>query len=213
MSHFPLLCIPRRFLLGAAIVATYAALSCGVGFAAEPLSMTIHEKEGTYDIQGTFQVQAETSVIWDVLTAYEQIPHFVGTLKKSHVTEDLGVYHFLLQQEFEDGFLFFTKRVRVLLDVHEVWYQRIQFDDIDKKDFQVYEGSWELGPTTDGSQQITYALLVKPNFSAPFQGDFIHGGAQNLLDSVRREILRRQDLKRKDASSSTPALPTPGPRT
>src|SRR5271170_2808267 len=118
------------------MVAACVALSCGAGFAADAVSLAFQEKDHVYDINGTFFVDAEPSVVWDVLTGYEHIPRFVGSLKKSHVEENLGPYHFLLEQEFEGGFLFFTKRVKVLLDVHEVWYQAIQFTDIDRKDFE-----------------------------------------------------------------------------
>ena len=187
----------RQFLLRAARVAACVALSCGAGLAADEVSMTIHENGGDYRLNGTFQVAAEPSVIWDVLTAYDQIPHFVGSLKKSHVEQDLGVYHFLLKQEFEGGFLFFTKRVGVLLDVHEVWYQSIQFNDVGHKDFAIYEGAWNVKPEGNG-QEITYELEAKPNFSAPLMGDFMNGGAKDLLSAVRQEILRRQALADKE---------------
>jgi hypothetical protein len=176
------------------MVAACAVLSCGAGWAADPISMTVQDKNGTFNIDGSFNVKAETSIIWDVLTAYEQIPRFVGSLKKSHVEEDLGPYHFLLEQEFEGGFLFFTKRVRVLLDVHEIWDQTIAFTDIDHKDFDVYQGAWTLKTDSSEGQEINYTLEAKPNFDAPFEGDFMHGGAKDLLEAVRREIIRRQTL-------------------
>jgi hypothetical protein len=180
------------------MVAAGAALSCGIGLAADDVSLSIKDKDGFFNVEGSFQVQADTAVIWDVLTAYEQIPRFVGNLKKSHIEQDLGVYHFLLEQEFEGGFLFFTKRVRVVLDVHETWYQSIDFQDIDHKDFALYQGTWQVKPQPGQSQEISYHLKVKPNFSAPFEGDFMGGGAKDLLKSVRREILRRQTEKPKE---------------
>ena len=195
----------RRFLLGTAMVAAGAALSCGIGLAADDVSLSIQNKNGLFNLEGSFQVQAETSVIWDVLTAYEQIPRFVGNLKKSHVERDLGVYHFLLAQEFEGGFLFFTKKVRVLLDVHETWYQSIAFQDIGHRDFTLYQGTWRVKPRSDGEQVITYQLNAKPNFSAPFEGDFMGGGAKDLLQAVRKEILRRQAEKPKEIKAPTAA--------
>jgi hypothetical protein len=194
------------------MLAAGVALSCGAGLA-DDVSTTIQSKNGKFNIDGRFKVKADPSVVWDVLTSYEQIPRFVGSLKKSHVQEDLGVYHFLLEQEFEGGFLFFTQRVRVLLDVREVWYQHINFIDIKKKDFAVYQGSWSLTEVPQEGLEIDYQLEAKPNFDAPFVGDFMNGGAKDLLKAVRREILRRQ--KNKDLES-TPRLSltkpsTPGP--
>jgi len=193
------------------MVAACAALSCGVGLAADTVSLAFHEKDRSYDVEGSFDVEARTSVVWDVLTGYEQLPKFVGNLKRSHVEEDLGPYHFLLEQEFEGGFLFITKRVRVLLDVHETWYQTILFEDIDHKDFGFYEGSWELRPGSDKGLKVIYSLKARQNFDAPFAGDFTRGGIKDLLESVRREILRRQAKKATEevrplTSTSTPVL-------
>lgn len=187
--------ILRQLSLRATMAAACVVLSYGAGLAADPVSMAVSAKNNDYNLEGSFQVKADPSIIWDVLTAYEQIPRFVGNLKKSHVEQDLGPYHFLLDQEFEGGFLFFTKRVRVRLDVHETWQQRIEFFDIDHKDFKLYQGSWEVKAAGDGGQEITYQLEAQPNFDAPFMGDNMSGGARELLKAVQREILRRQGLK------------------
>ncbi|GEM_PF-1059914 len=188
------------------MVAACTVLSCGAGLAADPVSMAVSARNNDYNLNGSFQVKADPSIIWDVLTAYEQIPRFVGNLKKSHVEQDLGVYHFLLDQEFEGGFLFFTKRVRVRLDVHETWQQRIEFFDIDHKDFNLYQGSWEVKVVGDGDQEITYRLEAQPNFDAPFMGDNMGGGAKDLLACVRKEIMRRQTLADRDHPPLSPAL-------
>jgi hypothetical protein len=203
--------IHRRLLLRAAIVAACVALSCGAGQAADALSLTFQEKDRAYDIQGSFYVANDASVVWDVLTGYEHIPQFVGSLKRSHVEEDLGPYHFLLEQEFEGGFLFFTKRVRVLLDVHETWYQSINFTDIDHKDFWFYEGSWQLVPDPSNGLKIIYTLKAKQNFDAPFAGDYMRGGVKDLLNAVRREILRRQAQEQAKLSAKHLITQSPDP--
>lgn len=182
---------PNRAILKLFLGAVMAA-TCGVGLAADPVSMDIQGQNNDYNLSGHFHVEADPAVVWDVLTAYEQIPHFVGSLKKSHVEQDLGVYHFVLDQEFEGGFLFFTKRVSVRLDVHEVWYQRIDFADLDHKDFKLYEGCWTVKPVDGKNEEITYQLEAIPNFDAPFMADNLNGGAKDLLEAVRKEILRRQ---------------------
>ncbi len=192
------------------MVAACTVLSCGAGLAADPVSMAVNARNNDYNLNGSFRVKADPSIIWDVLTAYEQIPRFVGSLKKSHVEQDLGPYHFLLDQEFEGGFLFFTKRVRVRLEVQETWQQRIEFSDVDHKDFKLYQGNWEVRDAGDGGQEITYRLEAQPNFDAPFMGDNMGGGAKDLLACVRREILRRQALESRDHSPLPPALVAPG---
>jgi hypothetical protein len=203
--------IHRQLFLRAAMVAAFAALSCGAGQAADAVSLTFQENRQAYDINGSFYVGNNASVVWDVLTGYEHIPKFVGSRKKSHVTEDLGPYHFLLEQEFEGGFLFLTKRVRVLLDVHEDWYRSIHFTDIGHKDFALYEGSWQLLPDPARGLQIIYTLKAKQNFDAPFAGDYMRGGVKDLLDAVRREILRRQSQDSAEVAPKTLVTQRPGP--
>src|SRR6185503_9264931 len=128
--------LTRQILRGILMSAVLSFLFCASCSAEDAVSLSFQEKDHAYDIKGSFYVDAEPAVVWDVLTGYEHIPQFVGSLKKSHVQEDLGPYHFLLDQEFEGGFLFFTMRIRVLLDVHETWYKTIQFTDIDHKYFE-----------------------------------------------------------------------------
>ncbi len=190
------------------MVAAGVALSCGAGLAADPVSLDLREKGGTFDIRGVFAVNADPSVVWEVLTDYHHIPKFVGSLKKSFIDQDLGPYHFLLEQEFEGGFLFFTKKVRVVLDVHETWQQTILFTDTDRKDFSIYQGSWNLRPGANNGLEIEYQLTAKQNFDAPFAGDFMKGGVKELLDAVRREILRRQAKK---SAEETPLLTSTQP--
>lgn len=167
---------------------------------ADDVCLRFQEVKGSYDIAGSFWVQAEPGTVWDVLTDYEHIPKFVGNLKKSHVQEDIGPYHFRLEQEFEGGILFITKRVRVVLDVHEEWYKSIVFTDIHGKDFEFYRGSWRLETDPAGGLNIHYQLKAKQNFEVPFAGDFMKGGVKDLLEAVRREILRRQARVEKEGS-------------
>jgi hypothetical protein len=182
----------RRLLLGAAMAAAWAFLSCGVGLAADPVSLTFEEKDHVDAVNGSFNVGEDPLVAWDVLTDFDHLPKFVGSLKKSHVQESLGPYHFILEQEFEGGFLFITKRVRVVLDVRESLNQTIDFTDTDHRDFAFYEGSWRLVPDPGKGLKVIYTLRAMKNFDSPFAGDYMRGGIKDLLDAVRKEILRRQ---------------------
>ncbi len=192
----------QKLLIQTTFAIILTSLSRGAVFAADAVSLAFQEKDHVYNINGSFDVAAEPSVVWDVLTGYEHLPQFVGSLKKSEVTRDLGPYHYLLEQEFEGGFLFLTKRVRVLLDVHETWYQTILFTDISHKDFEFYEGSWTLSPDAEKGLKIIYTLKAKQNFDAPFAGDYMRGGVKDLLDAVRREIVRCQAEEAKEKAKS-----------
>lgn len=202
---------PALPVLPLAFAAFFLSLSCQALFAEDPISMATSGKDDSYDIEGHFDVQTTPDVVWDVLTGYERIPRFVGSLKKSNVEENLGPYHFLLEQEFEGGFLFITKRVRVLLDVHEVWQRSIEFTDIDHRDFTFYQGSWRVDPDPTKGLRVTYRLLAHPNFSVPFAGDYMNSGAKDLLEAVRREILRMDLVRKKEVLLQMTAQPVPQP--
>ena len=100
----------------------------------------------------------------------------------------------------EGGFLIFTKRVSVLLNVHEIPEQSISFEDVRHKDFKVYQGAWKLQSSPQGELEVVYSLEAKQNFSAPLAGDFMKGSIKDLLSAVRKEIVKRQTQKaRKEA--------------
>jgi hypothetical protein len=186
----------RKVFLYLLLLLAGIGLTGDAGFAADVVSLNFQNKDGEYDVAGSFQVLADCSVVWDVLTDYDHLPKFVGSLKRSHIEEYLGRSHFLLEQEFEGGFLFVTKRVRVRLDVRETRCELIRFEDVGHLDFEFYKGSWKLHSDSNGELTVSYSLKAQQNFDEPFAGDYMKGGIKDLLDSVRREILRRQALKR-----------------
>jgi len=191
------------------MTAACAALSCGAGLASDDVTTHLKDDRGTFHVYGHFRVQASPQTAWDVLTDYHHIPKFVGALKASLLLESLGPYHVLLRQEFEGGFLFFTKRVRVQLDVLEIPYRAIVFTDLERKDFHHYFGAWMIDRAPSGEMEVLYHLEARQNFEVPFAGDFMNGGVKDLLSSVRREMLQRQrraDLERQ----RTPEAPSPG---
>jgi len=199
----------------ALVMAACVALSCGAGLASDEVSTTLKDVRGTFHVHGRFLVQADPQTAWEVLTDYHHIPKFVGTLKTSILTESLGPYHILLHQEFEGGFLFFTKRVRVQLEVLEIPLRAIVFNDLDRKDFHHYMGAWMIGRTSSGELEVLYQLEARQNFEAPFAGDFMNGGVKDLLACVRREMLRRQARVDREIVASlktvSPTLPQSEP--
>jgi ribosome-associated toxin RatA of RatAB toxin-antitoxin module len=196
----------QKLLIRVFVVTACAVFSLGAGLALDPVFLSFHDKDGHYRLEGGFLVQAESDVAWKVLTDYEHIPSFVSNMKKSLVLERL-TNDLVLEQEMEGGFLFFTKRVNVLLNVRENPGQSISFQDRRHKDFQFYQGDWNLRPAAQGKVEVVYRLEAKQNFSLPFSGDFMQGGVKDLLAAVQREILKRQAKKIKE--NSIVLLPPP----
>jgi len=194
-----------RQLLLILTIGTSAAMLCGAGPVFTPISFSSNEKAGVDEIKAQFFVDADPKTAWDVLSDYENIPQFVSSMKKSHIEErkDGDIY---LTQEAEAGFLFITKKVHVLLRVHEVPGQGIYFQDVSQKDFLFYEGSWIIQPCSQGGVSIIYHLQAKKKFDAPFAGDYLHGGVKDLLTAVQKKIYLQQTQVSKENAAAVTAV-------
>lgn len=183
-------------LLRAVVVAACAAFSCVTGAAADDISLAFYEGYGHYKVEGSFLVDADSKTAWEVLTNYEQIPNFVHSMKISKV-EHRDTNDLVLLQEGEGGFLFFSKRIHLLMDVHEQpQTSTIIFSDVSHQDFSVYQGTWRITPSTIGhGLEVIYTLDADQNFSAPafIASDVVKGNVQDLLQSLKREIALRQN--------------------
>jgi ribosome-associated toxin RatA of RatAB toxin-antitoxin module len=176
-----------------------AALTCGVSFADEDPTLSFYEGFGHYKLEGSFFIDADAKAIWEVLTDYENIPRFVGSMKVSHVETRFGD-NLVLHQEPEGGFLFFTKRLHLTLKVHETPGKSIVFQDTSHQDFTFYQGSWQIKPAEDGKGfEVIYDLDAQQNFDAPafLAGDAVSGGARDLLKKIREEIIKRKEIAEK----------------
>ncbi len=189
--------ISGKLLLRALLAAACAAvLSRGVGFSADDVSMAFYESWGHYKVEASFFVDADSQTVWDALTDYGHIPQFVHSMKVSKV-EGGARGNLVLRQEGEGGFLFFSKRVHLLLDVHETPLQSIFFTDNSHKDFSYYQGNWSIVPATSGhGLEVIYTLDAKQNFSAPafIANAVVQGNVKDLLQSLHKEIMKRQFL-------------------
>jgi hypothetical protein len=189
------------------LITTGAITLCGAGPAFEPVSLTSQENAGVDELQGQFYVAADRSVAWAVLTDYENIPQFVSSVKVSRV-EKRHRNDILLVQEMEGGFLFLTKRVHLLLKIHETPLSTIAFEDADHQDFSVYQGYWNLEACPQGGVSVLYQLTACRKFDLPLAGDAMNGGVKDLLGDVQKEIYFRQGRTGQESgwgSALTPA--------
>ncbi len=182
-------------LLRAVVVAACAALSCGTGVAADDISLAFYEGYGHYKVEGSFFVDADSQTAWEVLTNYEHIPDFVHSMKISKV-EQRNTNDLTLRQEGEGSFLFFSKRIHLLMNVHEQpQTNTIIFADTSHQDFSNYQGTWSIVPSSLGhGLEVIYTLDADQNFGAPafIASDVVKGNVQDLLQSLKREISRQQ---------------------
>jgi len=159
---------------------------------AEDVTMRLDDQgHGRYSLEGHITVKASAYQIWKVLTDYENIAHFVTSLRKSEI-KDSSTERVLLEQQALGRKFFITRQIHVLLQVTEFPYKRIEFEDILKKDFASYKGSWEVRPAEEGLDVVyrldCERLFVIPNFVAK---DALKKSATELLKDVQHEIERR----------------------
>jgi hypothetical protein len=146
---------------------------------------------GVYRLQSSFAVSADPHLTWQVLTDYSGMPHFVPSIRSS-VPQALSDGGLVVAQEFEGKAFIFTRTLKVRLIVQEQPERQITFRDVALRDFNTYQGSWELQPSGEGTQ-VVYRLTAEPRESVPGivgRGAFKDGATQMLIE-LRGEMLRR----------------------
>jgi hypothetical protein len=177
---------------GAAVfaAAVLAAVCCRAESAAQ---VTVRKDAGReYAVEGEFRAPVSPERAWQVLTDYSRIPDFVSSMKSSKVLERTEG-RVLVEQRASGGFLFFRRRVCVILDVRELRPHTITFEDVSHDDFDRYAGSWSIESSTSGVL-VRYSLRARPRGAAPFMGRAMRRGAEDLLEQVRAEMLHEKSV-------------------
>jgi hypothetical protein len=145
----------------------------------------------SYSARGSFVIAASTQAAWDAITDYEGIPRLAPAAKVSHVVNRDG-NNVQVEQEVVASWLFFKRRVHLLLEIVETPLQEVAFRDTAGDDFKSYVGFWKLEETSD-SLRVSYGLVLERGFSAP---DFVarplfQSQAKSVMKAMRADILRR----------------------
>lgn len=118
------------------------------------------------DIRAQIFIPSRPDSVWMVITDYDHLREFIPNLAESRLLEDHGSVK-LIEQVAEGKWFVFGKRARVVLEVEEHKYSRVDFHVVDG-DFSVFDGSWELRPGKGGhGTLLSYRLNVKSRFMAP----------------------------------------------
>ena len=104
------------------------------------------------------------SVVWAVLTDYEQYPHFISTMRESKIVvrSPEGV---VVEQKGRFDFLFFSQAIEARLLVSESPPSVIVARAIEGN-FRVMDGRYELRPVGDGVR-LSYSGRLVPAFGLP----------------------------------------------
>lgn len=132
---------------------------------AQPLAdVAVHESNGIYRVAATFSVSQSSAAVMGVLADYDQIPRFMPDVRTSTVLERDDHYA-VVEQEAVAKFLMFSKRIHLVLEIHET-PGALRFRDRCGQSFSSYEGRWTV-TEAGGRTHVTYALTARPAFEVP----------------------------------------------
>jgi hypothetical protein len=144
-----------------------------------------------YRARGSFVVATPASAAWEAIADYDAIPRVAPSVRRSRVVRRAGDTVYVEQEGVASAF-FFSKQLRLLLEVVERPPGKITFRDLAGRDFKSYEGFWTIEETPDGLR-VSYGLDVERGFAAPdfIARPFFRKQAESLMTAMREEILRR----------------------
>jgi ribosome-associated toxin RatA of RatAB toxin-antitoxin module len=156
----------------------------------EDLAISVLEVGDAHVVTARFSVSASPAAVRNVLTDYANIPRFMPDVRTSRVLERRDG-HARVEQELVSTYLFFSKRIHLVLDIEE-GTDSIHFRDCSNTSFVQYEGAWHVN--ANGEQtEIGYELTAQPDFRVP---GFVLRGLLNrdasvMIDRLRAEIHAR----------------------
>jgi len=186
----------KRLFLVVGLVASCAGLS----LAREAFISLKKVDHGVREVHGGFYVEVPRPIAWQVLTDYNFIQTFVSSIQSNCVTEHHGG-SVVIEQVFLASYLFFHRRLHVLLKIQEKPPDTILFEDTSGQDFIVYSGSWRL-EKFPGSTRVVYHLRARLRSAAPgwVAQNVLSKSVQQLLYQVRAEMVRRKKTSFASAS-------------
>ena len=174
----------------AATLVLQLSASAGEDPAGTRQDVSLRQHAGLFTVSATFDVPHAASLATTVLTDYEQISRFLPDVTRSVVVQREDG-HIVVEQEAVARVLMFSKRVYLLLDVHQE-DGIIRFSDRSGRSFSRYEGSWRL---TGGDERTTiaYELTARPSFDVPefILGRLLKRDAKKMIEGLRQEMARR----------------------
>ena len=147
----------------ASVTALAMTLAAATAAAQDPVT-SVREAGSDFIVSATFTVPGSPATAREVLTDYANIPRFMPDVRSSAVVERTDG-HVRVEQEATPQFMWFSRKIHLLLDVQE-GPTVIQFRDTSTTSFERYEGSWTIA-SLHGETRLTYALVARPAFSVP----------------------------------------------
>ncbi len=169
-----------------------AVLLAAPALAQQPAVQLWTDGPGLYHVEGSFEAAAAPSVAWGVITDYNDIGRFVGSVLSSRVVRR-GDGALIVEQTGRGKLWMFHKTITMKLVVVETPPHDVDFEALGSTDFDAYDGSWRIEPDGAGCK-VVYKLTAKPGPSLGPRFAARRALEKNVaaqLEDVRREIERR----------------------
>ena len=138
-------------------------------------------------IQAAISIPHPVEPIWQVLTDYEALADFIPNLAVSRRLAHPEA-KIRLEQVGTQPILKFNFRARVVVDIEEIYPQRIGFTCVEG-DFSRFDGAWSLQPQATATQ-LCYLVHLRPRAGLPvrlIEGRITRGIQKNLL-AIRERV-------------------------
>lgn len=155
-----------------------------------------------YRVDASADLDADQALVWGTITDYEKLPEFVPGIRSVRVLEtraDGNKQRLTIEQVGEFRFLFFARRIAVLLDVEQQARSRIEAralarphdGDPDAAGIDQFEGTYTLLPIAGGVRLGYRARFVPDFYLPPIFGAFavrrtMEAQFQAMLDEIYR---------------------------
>lgn len=119
-----------------------------------------------YQITSSGAVAATPTVVWRILTDYNHLADYLPNMKSARVVSRNGD-RVIVEQLGIARFLYFSRDIRLVVQVHERAPNRIDISMIDG-DMKAYRASWELSPLAGAAgTKVVYNATIEPKFGVP----------------------------------------------
>lgn len=141
-----------------------AALQAGLAAAADDLAVDVDRNGRTFSVRAGATVVAPVSLVWEVLTDYDNLSRFIPGLSRSAVQTRSG-NRVLLEQKGEARFLVFSYPIDVHLEVVESPRESISSRSV-AGNLKRMRGRYEL-QNAPGGIRLRYTGELEPDFVLP----------------------------------------------
>lgn len=160
---------------------------------AEQLNKKKHVTQGVTQIE----INAPASVVWSVLTDFQQYPQIFKGIQSCRVTKRDGGLVFT--ESYLKPHLFLNQPCQHAVNDLSAAPQALTWHTLDGN-FKSLDGKWELKPMSGGRCLATYTLSVDPGLCvpAPFVGMALRSMQKEIVASLKKSAeSRRDDIRTK----------------